>query len=125
VLGPLRIEAAGEEIVTGLRSTARELLAYLALRPDGATGETFVEALWPDRPPDPDNTRVQSALKSIRSRLRAATGARNAMFVTHIAGRYRLDTNLVTTYVAEFQSLIARAAAPVTWTARPQRCTTQ
>ena len=111
VLGPLRIEAGGEEIVTGLRSTSRELLAYLALRPDGATGETIVEALWPDRSPDPDNTRLHSALKSLRSRLRSATGARNAMFVTHVAGRYRLDTQLVASDVTDFRSLIGEATA--------------
>ena len=53
----------GRGIATGLRSSARELLAYLALRPDGATGEAIVEALWPDHPPDPDNTRLHTALK--------------------------------------------------------------
>ena len=50
VLGPLQITAAGREIGTGPRK-ARELLAFLAVHPDGATGEAISEALWPGAHP--------------------------------------------------------------------------
>jgi LysM repeat protein len=51
LLGPVRILAGGDEIDTGLRSKARELLAYLATRPQGVSDETVVDAIWPDAPP--------------------------------------------------------------------------
>jgi hypothetical protein len=50
ILDPLRITARGQEIRGGLRK-ARELLAFLAVHPDGVTGEAISEALWPESPP--------------------------------------------------------------------------
>jgi hypothetical protein len=39
LLGPPRIQATGKEISTGLRSKARELLAFFLFHPQGATSE--------------------------------------------------------------------------------------
>src|SRR5207248_3081565 len=50
VLGPLRITAGGQEITGGLRK-ARELLAFLAVHPEGLSGEAISEALYPGAGP--------------------------------------------------------------------------
>ena len=59
MLGPLRITAAGQEISGGMRK-ARELLVFLAMRPDGAAAEAISEALWPGRPPGPATASATS-----------------------------------------------------------------
>ena len=52
VFGPLRITAFGRPVTTGLRVRAQTLLAWALLRPEGATIDEIVDALWPDTPPD-------------------------------------------------------------------------
>ena len=52
VLGPLRITAFGRPVSTGLRARAQTLLAWALLRPEGATIDEIVDALWPDTAPD-------------------------------------------------------------------------
>ena len=70
MLGPLRIRAWGQEISTGLRGSARELLAWYLLHPDGATADAAIDALWPDAPIDRGPQRFWTALGNLRSRLR-------------------------------------------------------
>jgi hypothetical protein len=41
VLGPFRLQAAGEPIAKGLRRKAAELMAYLAVYPDDATTDAL------------------------------------------------------------------------------------
>ena len=96
VLGPLQITAGGREIGTGLRK-ARELLAFLAVHPDGATGEAISEALWPGAPPGHGTRQRNLALRKARDLLRAATGLTTPMWITLTAGRYRLDPTLIDT----------------------------
>ncbi|MGH8299895.1 MAG: AfsR/SARP family transcriptional regulator, partial [Steroidobacteraceae bacterium] len=52
LLGPYRITALGRPVTTGLRNRARVLLAWSLLRPEGATIDEIVDALWPKTPPD-------------------------------------------------------------------------
>ncbi len=91
LLGPMRILAGGDEIDTGLRTKARELLAYLATRPHGISDETAVDAIWPDAPPGRGMEQFHTAVGNLRKVLREATGRGEAMFVEHAAGRYRID----------------------------------
>ena len=72
-LGPLKITARGETVSTGLRSVAKELLAWYVMRPEGATVEAAVEALWPDTDPRQVHRQFWTATSSIRSRLRENT----------------------------------------------------
>ena len=112
VLGPLRISAAGGEIRGGLRK-ARELLAFLAVHPGGATGGEISEALWPEAPPGYGISQRNLALRKLRGLLRAATGLTGPMFVILAAGRYRLDPALTSTDVGDFQAALDEAhAAP-------------
>jgi hypothetical protein len=62
VLGPRRIVAFGEVIESGLRSSAYELLAWYLLRPDGASAESAIEALWPNESAQRGRERFWTAL---------------------------------------------------------------
>jgi DNA-binding SARP family transcriptional activator len=112
VLGPLQITAAGREIGTGLRK-ARELLAFLAIHPDGATGEAISEALWPGVPPGHGTRQRNIALRKARELLRGATGLSTPMWITLTVGRYRLDPALAGADLWQFQAALeaARTAA--------------
>jgi DNA-binding SARP family transcriptional activator len=108
VLGPLRISAAGGEIRGGLRK-ARELLAFLAVHPGGATGGEISEALWPESAPGYGTSQRNLALRKLRDLLRAATGLTGPMFVILAAGRYRLDPALAGADVWDFQAALDEA----------------
>ena len=108
VLGPLQITAAGREIGTGLRK-ARELLAFLTVHPDGATGEAISEALWPGAPPGHGTRQRNVALRKARELLRGATGLTTPMWITLTAGRYRLDPALTGTDLQRFQAALETA----------------
>jgi len=109
LLGPVRILAVGDEIDTGLRSKARELLAYLATRPQGASDEAVVDAVWPDVPPGRGLEQFHTAVGNLRKVLREATGLGEAMFVERAAGRYRIDPALVEVDLWSFQARLAAA----------------
>ena len=65
VLGPLRITAGGQEITGGLRK-ARELLALLAVHPEGLSGEAISEALYPGAGPGQAASQRNLALRKAR-----------------------------------------------------------
>ena len=108
MLGPLQITAGGREIGTGLRK-ARELLAFLTIHPDGATGEAISEALWPGAPPGHGTRQRNTALRKARELLRTATGLTTPMWITLTAGRYRLDPALAGADLHRFQAALDAA----------------
>jgi DNA-binding SARP family transcriptional activator len=109
LLGPLRITAAGQEISGGMRK-ARELLAFLAVQqPDGATGDTISEALWPESDPGRAAGQRNLALRKAREMLRAAAGLPEPRWILNAAGRYRLDPALIGTDLEAFGSALEEA----------------
>ena len=108
VLGPLRITAHGQEISGGLRK-ARELLAFLAVHPAGATPDAISEALWPETPPSHGAAQRALALRKARTLLRAAAGLTEPMLIVLAAGRYRLDPATISTDIADFQAALEQA----------------
>ena len=108
LLGELRITAGGEEVSGGLRK-ARELLAFLAVHPDGASGEAISEALWPEASPDRVTGQRNLALRKAREMLRTATGLAAPMWIINASGRYRLDPALVGTDLQAFGDALDRA----------------
>ena len=108
VLGPLQITAAGREIGTGLRK-ARELLAFLAVHPDGASGEAISEALWPGSDPGRAAGQRNLALRKAREMLRTAAGLPAPMWILNAAGRYRLDPALIGTDLEAFSQALEAA----------------
>lgn len=97
LFGPVRIETTDGQLTTGLRRISRDLLAYLALHPDGITRDQGIEAIAPERDLESGTTMFHTAINNTRTALRKATGLREPMFITHAAGRYRLDPHLIDT----------------------------
>ena len=110
LLGALRIWAHGEEIATGLRSGARELLAWYLLQPDGATAATAIDAIWPDVTSERGPQRFWNALGNLRSRLRAVEGAPDLEVLVKTADRYRADISSLDVDVWRFQAALNDAA---------------
>jgi hypothetical protein len=108
VLGPLRITAAGREAGGGLRK-ARELIAFLAVHSDGASGEAVGEALWPGARRGEAVAGRNLAVAKARVLLRAASGAPGRLWITRAAGRYRLDPALVATDLRDFDLALEEA----------------
>ncbi|MFI0412369.1 BTAD domain-containing putative transcriptional regulator [Actinomadura sp. 3N508] len=95
VLGPVLLHTADGPITSGLRTSAKHLLTYLALHPKGATRDQAIGALWPDLTPESAVVQFNTAITSIRRVLRAAIGLTEPKFVLHTAGHYRIDPDLI------------------------------
>lgn len=108
VLGPLRITAGGSELTGGLRK-ARELLAYLAVHPDGASGERISADLWPESTPRHSVAQRTLALRKAREMLRTATARPAARFITLTGDRYRLNPALIDVDLWQFDAALTRA----------------
>jgi DNA-binding SARP family transcriptional activator len=108
VLGRLRITARGEEISGGLRK-ARELLAYLAMHPEGATSASIDEALWPESSPRYGASQRHLAMRKAREMLRTSTGLTAPMFIILASERYRLDPALIEVDLWQFDAALGRA----------------
>ena len=109
LLGPVRVEAAGKPVTTGVRRITRDLLAYLALHPSGVTREQGIDALMPERDVESGTTMFHTAINGARKVLRTATGLREPMFVIHTDGRYRLDPDLIDVDLWQLQTALDRA----------------
>jgi DNA-binding SARP family transcriptional activator len=108
VLGPLRITTRGTEITGGLRK-ARELMAFLAVNPGGASAEAISEALWPDAGTSHATGQRNLALRKARGMLRGAAGQATPMWILHASGRYRLDPTLISTDLSQFTDALNQA----------------
>lgn len=95
LFGPVQLRTTDGPINTGLRRSARALLTYLALHPNGITREQGTTALWPDHDPNAAAALLHTAISNIRKVLRDSTGLREPAFVIHTASRYRLDPDLI------------------------------
>ncbi|SFO88802.1 LysM peptidoglycan-binding domain-containing protein [Amycolatopsis rubida] len=105
LLGGVRVETGGNH-VQGLRSRAREVLAYLAAHPHGTTVDTLREAVLPDRPA----ARLHEAVSFARGALRTATGRNDEQFVLAESGRYRLDPASITADVWDLDDTLTHAS---------------
>jgi DNA-binding SARP family transcriptional activator len=111
LLGPYSIEAWGELVATGLRSSARELLAWYLLHPKGASAEAAIEALWPDVPLDKGPQRFWTALGNLRSRLRGPASAPRLELLVKSGDHYAVQTDVIDADLWRFQSALAEAVA--------------
>jgi hypothetical protein len=108
VLGPLRTTVGDSELTGALRK-ARELLAYLAVHPDGATGERISADLWLESSPRYAASQRKLALRKAREMLRTATGLPAPMFIVLAGDRYRLDLALIDVDLWRFDAALDRA----------------
>jgi len=100
LLGPLRIDGADQP---PKRVPTRELIAYLALHPHGASRDELIEALWPAQ--DPKKTRRR--LWDLATDARAALG--DALI--HEGERYRLDRAKVRIDLDQLDELLTNTDA--------------
>lgn len=109
LLGPLRIRAWGSDVATGLRASARELLAWYLCHPDGATAEAAIDALWPDVAPNRGAERFWTALGNLRSRLRGPD-QRHVDVLVKTGDVYRAQTEVLEVDLWRFQNALGDAA---------------
>jgi DNA-binding SARP family transcriptional activator len=110
LLGAYRIHANGVEVTTGLRSKARELLALLALRPDGVTAEYAIDSVLPDADPARGASHLHTLLNNLRSTLRNAAGLDDSTPIIERAGnRYRLNRGVVDVDTWRFDTALRSA----------------
>lgn len=93
----LQHDGGARELGRALTPKHREVLAYVALHPQGVRREALNDAIWPDsRPPRPFNS-LHNALSLLRRALDNATDGAISNLIINDDGRYHLDTDLVTT----------------------------
>jgi len=109
LLGALQITTPSGELRSGLRASARELLAYYLVHPDGASLEQAVEAMWPDTELGRERERFWTALGNLRSLLRKATGASELKAIERHGDRYRADPTVFAVDLWRFQTALATA----------------
>jgi DNA-binding SARP family transcriptional activator len=109
MLGPLRITAHSEPVTIGLRSRAKDLFAWYLLRPEGATSDEAVDALWPDTTPERVLKQFWRAFGDLRSRFREPRN--DALDVLTKTGEYYQPCAAeIACDLWEFQSSLAEAA---------------
>jgi DNA-binding SARP family transcriptional activator len=110
LLGPYQITAHGEEVTKGLRSAGKELLAWYLLRPEGASLEAAVEALWPDTETDLVTKRFWRALGDLRTRLRHGDSSEKEELLIRSGSHYHPKSDEITCDLWEFEHYLAVAA---------------
>jgi DNA-binding SARP family transcriptional activator len=108
LFGPIALRAWGRPIDVGLRDSARELLAWYVVHPDGVPAGTAIEGIWPDVPADRGSQRFWNALGNLRSRLRGPGGERLDV-LTKIGDSYRPDVNALDVDIWRFQDALDHA----------------
>jgi DNA-binding SARP family transcriptional activator len=100
VLGPLQI-SGGRRRLRRLRASARELITYLALHPEGASRDQLLEALWPGEDPRRSEQRLWQSTSDVRRTLGSV--------ITRESDRYALDRTQVSVDLDELEPLLAAA----------------
>jgi DNA-binding SARP family transcriptional activator len=102
LLGPLAIHGA-KQSRRGLRARALELIAFLALRREGAQRDEILEALWPGEDPKRSRHRLYQAVRDARRLLGEAVASER--------DRYWLDRKRVRVDVDDLEELVKGARA--------------
>lgn len=81
------------DLTASLAPKQREVLAYLALHPDGVRREALAGAVWPDAPRTRPYNSFHATLSQLRRALRTATHNEQVDIAAHVDGRYVIDRN--------------------------------
>lgn len=109
MFGHFEVAVHGEAVVTGLRSRARDVFAWCLLRPEGATSDEAVDALWPDTAPGRVHGQFWRSFSDLRARLREAGGGDLEVF-TKAGEHYRPCGTEIACDLWEFQAALGEAA---------------
>ncbi|MGH9169599.1 MAG: AfsR/SARP family transcriptional regulator [Acidimicrobiales bacterium] len=108
VLGPLKIDGLPASIDRSWRLS--ELIVYMAFHPDGVTGESCLEALWPDKRLPLQS--LSNRLSEARRTLGTADDGRHRLQKTE--GRYALGDDVRTDW-ERFRRLTGDDSDPSCW----------
>lgn len=97
LLGPFEIE--GIEHAGCVRTTCQQLIAYLALRPRGATRDQLIEAVWPHEDPHNARHRLYQNISEARKLLGDALISKRA--------HYTLDRHKIAVDIDELDQVLA------------------
>jgi DNA-binding SARP family transcriptional activator len=96
ILGPFSLSGAKRALK---RAATRELIAYLALQPKGASRDELIEALWPAQDPERTRPRFWQSVTDARGALADAW--------VHDGERYQLDRAKVNIDLDQLEQLLA------------------
>jgi DNA-binding SARP family transcriptional activator len=112
VLGPLKIDGLKQSLK---RNATREIIAYLALHPEGATRDELLEAIWPGEDPQRTLPRFWQSVTDARKALGhgwVRDGERYELDHTHVhIDLDQLDHLFTTSDPAEEQQALEAALA--------------
>ncbi len=109
MLGSFRITVDGEPVTSGLRGRAKALFAWYLLRPEGATSDEAVDALWPNTDSDQVRRQFWRPFGDLRARFRSAGD--DALDVLEKTGEhYRPNPAEISCDLWVFQAGLAEAA---------------
>jgi len=109
MFGYFEVAVHGEAVVTGLRSRARDVFAWCLLRPEGATSDEAVDALWPDTAPGRVHGQFWRSFSDLRARLREAGGG-DLEVLAKAGEHYRPCSTEIACDLWEFQAALGEAA---------------
>jgi DNA-binding SARP family transcriptional activator/LysM repeat protein len=109
MLGPFNITIHGEPISTGLRGRAKALFAWYLLRPEGATSDEAVEALWPNTDPVQVRRQFWRSFGDLRARFRIS-GDDALDVLEKTVEHYRPHQAEITCDLWQFQAALGQAA---------------
>jgi DNA-binding SARP family transcriptional activator len=104
--GNLVIVKDGRTIEKGLRTKAREVLAFLVAHPQGVSRERIWDALWPEVDPEVSRLDLNRSLYNLRKR----TG-RDTQHITRARENYRLNFENWWADAVAFESQFSRAGS--------------
>ncbi|MCK9903584.1 hypothetical protein MXD63_26475, partial [Frankia sp. Cpl3] len=109
LFGRPTLHVDGTPLMTGVRTLSLEIAAYLALHPDGISGDRLASELLPDHDPTRARNQIYRAVAALRDALRTATADPALTLITGGKSGYGLDRTLVTVDVWEFNAAITAA----------------
>jgi DNA-binding SARP family transcriptional activator len=103
------------------RRAGLQILAYLAVHPEGASAAELIHACWPGVPPASITQRLHTTLSDLRKQLQ--TQLANDPVNRHDT-RYQLNTAAIDTDLRQWRNAVAAAGSTIETTARVQECRT-
>jgi DNA-binding SARP family transcriptional activator len=118
LFGGCHLTLAGEPV--HLRRTAGlQILAYLAVHPEGARSSDLVHALWPHLPAAAISQRLHTTLADLRRQLRPLLEDDP---ITRHDNRYQLNTRAITTDLQRWRTSIRTMTHSIGTTAQHHAC---
>jgi DNA-binding winged helix-turn-helix (wHTH) protein len=106
LIGRCELSVAGRPIRIR-RNAGLQILAYLAIHPQGASKAELIRACWPQQPPATITQRLHTTISDLRNQLRPLV---NADPVTRNGEHYQLNQNVIDTDLRAWRNT-TRAAA--------------